>query len=669
MAAFTAGLLAAPVDVTEPPLPKAALVLDASGAHLVDTIRSPEQREEVAGTAMPVVLRSAVVAAEDERFFSHKGVDPFALVRAGFHDITGGHVEGGSTITQQYVKNVYTGSQRTFLRKIREAALAIRLEERLPKSEILTRYLNTLYLGNGTYGVQAASKYYFGVPVQHLDCPNARCTTHDQTLALARAALLAGMAPAPSVWNPVHDRHAARVRQLYVLNRMVTLGMVTPTQASAAYGSDLPRIVKANAAPPSNTIAPEFSDIVREQLRKTYGDQQLFRGGLRVTTTLNWTLQQAVVAAVKDVLPSPSDPEAAVVAIDPRNGNLVALTTKRDGGYHRDGYDLATDAARSTGSVIKPFTLAAALEAGHSLTEGHYSPHCTTVHKKDYQPWRVCNAEASEGGFFTLRTGLIYSVNTLYGPLANEVGQDKVRAVAIDAGLEPTKNIGVNPAMALGVEVTPISVARAYGTFADHGVRHDVRMVLKVREGGNGGADSGALISSVPDSPSGQQVIPKRVADTVDSVMLDVVNQGTGTAARQPFPVFGKTGTGEQFWDAWFVGCTPTVCIATWMGYDKPRPMRGVEGQREVFGGTLPAEIFARTWAHVKELNAPKPIPLPSFSSTPRHRIVHSPVSPQPSVSKSTTPKPSPSSPAPSQTTPIVVPTRSSSPTATPAPT
>src|SRR3954469_18742943 len=227
---FTAGLLAAPLDYSfQPSPPQTALLLDAHG-RVFATLRAPQAEEPVTSRQIPQVMKNAIVAAEDERFFEHRGVDPLSAVRAAWRDLTGANLQGGSTITQQYVKNVYTGTQRTALRKLREASLAVRLEEHLTKDEILTRYLNTLYLGNGTAGVQAASKYYYGVPVQQLGLDRATGTRSD-TLALARAATLAGFVPAPSAWNPVEDPKQARHRELYVLNQMVKTHVITTQQA------------------------------------------------------------------------------------------------------------------------------------------------------------------------------------------------------------------------------------------------------------------------------------------------------------------------------------------------------------------------------------------------------------------------------------------------------
>ncbi|GAC1326465.1 MAG: hypothetical protein NVSMB13_11440 [Mycobacteriales bacterium] len=587
--AFGAGLLAAPADLSTSPPAKAALLLDAGGA-LVATITSPQVREEIAASDIPDAMRQAMVAAEDERFFDHNGVDPMSVLRAASNDLSGSRTQGGSTITQQYVKNTYVGSERNAARKIREAALAVRLEHQLSKQEILTRYLNTLYLGNGTYGIQAAAKYYFGVPAK--------------ALTLAQASMLAGMAPAPSVWNPVRSLSAARSRQLYTLNRMVANGYISSQEASDAYRT-VPAILEDQGRPDvTATVAPEFADLVGAELRRSVGDDQLFRGGLRVTTTLDLDLQKAAVAALTQVLPNPKDPEAAIVAIDPRTGDIKAIATRPDAPYQRKrSFDLATSAERSSGSTIKPFTLAAALMAGKSVDDAYVAPHCKNIPNPGGKPdpYRVCNSPDEEVpvGPITLRRAMEQSVNTVYAPLADEIGQDKIRDVAIAAGLGPARNIGTNKAMALGVPVTPLSVAHSYATLLAHGVRRDVRSVLAIRSGGSGSADAGTVVRQEPADPKGVQAIPAEVADQVTDVLKGVVDRGTGTAAKQDFPVYGKTGTTDHTTNAWFVGCTHELCVATWMGYrdeslpDKtPHAMVGVEGVPEVYGGTLPAQIF-----------------------------------------------------------------------------
>ncbi len=615
---FGAGLVAAPLDYSFQPLPpQAVLLLDSSG-RVFATIRAPQDREPVRSRRIPAVMKDAVVAAEDERFFEHRGVDPLAVVRALWRDVSGAQLQGGSTITQQYVKNVYTGSQRTALRKLREASLAVRLEQHLSKDQILTRYLNTLYLGNGTAGVQAASKYYFGVPIQRLD-EDPRTGTTSPSLALARAATLAGIVPAPSAWNPVEDPDQARKRELYVLNQMVKNRMITPQEASDAYGDALPRVV-AKSRPDAPTVAPEFRDYVSNQLKTTlsFGESTLFNsGGVRVRTSLDLDLQKAAVHALGTVLPGRGGPEAAVVALDPRTGGIRALTTKRKGGYQKAGYDLAIDAHRSSGSTIKPFTLAYALRHGHTLDEPRPAPECI-----DVRGGRICNAERGSS-YQTLRTALIHSINTVYGPLAIDLGLRHVvrfmQRAGVDVAPLQTGNDGKPyPAQSIGVEVTPMSEANGFATLVNHGVHHTPRSILRVHSNGDG------VLFEAPDQPHGNRVLPRSVADRVTEVMRSVVDEGTATAARQPFPVFGKTGTTDDFTDAWFTGCTRELCIAVWMGYDKPylhhgrdpHTMRDAAGN-PVYGGTLPARIFAQTWEDFRTLQQPHGTLEPTSSPTP----------------------------------------------------
>jgi len=659
---FGAGLLAAPLDYSfQPTPPQAVLLLDSHG-RVFGTIRAPQDQEPVPSSEIPPVMKNAIVAAEDERFFNHSGVDPLAMVRAFWRDVTGAQLQGGSTITQQYVKNVYTGSQRTALRKLREASLAIRLEQHLSKGQILTRYLNTLYLGNGTAGVQAASKYYYGVPVQQLDL-NQDTGQKDETLALARAATLAGFVPAPSLYNPVKNPRIARERELYVLNQMVKNRMINSQQASAAYGDGLPKIVARSQAD-APTVAPEFRDYVSQQLTGTlaFNDSTLFdSNGVKVRTTLDVDLQKAAVHALATVLPSKSDPEAAVVAVDPRNGDIRALTTKQHGGYKAGGFDLAAPpqgtASRSSGSTIKPFTLAYALMHGHTLDEPHSAPSCVTV------PFHLCNAEHGSS-FQTLRSALVNSINTVYGPLAVDLGLGKVLKFAHAAGLDlgPLARDSrghLYPAQSIGVPVSPLSEADAFGTIVNHGVHHSPRSILRVRSAADGD------IYTAPSTPHGVRVMPRSVADQVTGVMQQVVDSGTGTAARQPFPVYGKTGTTDDFTNAWFTGCTRTLCIAVWMGYEKQYFHNGktphsmiLPGVGQVFGGTLPARIFAQTYSDYRILQQPHgslsatPTPAPftasahptSTSPGPRH-------SSTPSAKPSGSPSPSLSpSPVPSQT-------------------
>ena len=582
------GLLAAPVDFTPPAPPRPALVVDRNGV-LLGEIASPEQRTEVPADQIPAVMRDAVVAAEDKRFYDSGGVDPVAIMRAALSDLRGNPTQGGSTITQQYVKNVFVGSERSYVRKLKEASLAIRLEQRLSKSEILTRYLNVVFFGEGTYGVEAAAEYYFGVPAKDL--------------TLSQASMLAGILPAPSAYNPVTNMALARDRQLYVLNRMVDSGYVTAAIASDAYEHP-PTVAKHEEGQAAQSIAPDFLAGVIQSIKVRYADQQdvLYRGGLRIQTTLDARWQQAANDAVAQVLPSPDDPEAAVVVLDYQTGDVLAVANKT--ATSAPNSDPARTAQRTSGSTIKPFTLATALENGDTLQTVKYGPSQKTYPTSacgtgpDGKPYTITNDEGG-GGTYTLQRALAKSVNTIYGPLAIELGTSKVAAVAKAAGLtDANGDVATNCAMGLGVTVSPFQEAIAFSTLADHGVRHGVRTVLSVNGGVSQTGAGGTTIFRAPAAPA-TQAMPSTVADQVVTAMRSVVAYGTATRAQQPngIDVFGKTGTTDANTDAWFSGCLPaySVCITTWMGYVKPTPMTRVEGVGPVQGGTLPAKIFATT--------------------------------------------------------------------------
>ncbi|HWB66679.1 MAG TPA: transglycosylase domain-containing protein [Mycobacteriales bacterium] len=655
--AFAAGLVEAPLNYRfVPTAPTSVLLLDSSG-QVFATVRSPQVQVPVSGRQIPPVMRQAIVAAEDKNFYSGAAIDPLAILRAAWLDITGHGLQGGSTITQQYVKTVYTGQEQTALRKLREASLALRLEQHLTKDQILTRYLNTLYLGNGTAGVEAASEFYFGVPISQLDYDPAS-HTHSSTLALARAATLAGIAPAPSAWNPIADPQQARARELYVLNQMLRARDITSQQAGAAYGHSLPPIV-AKAEPEAATIAPEFRDLVAAQLQK-YGDSTLFAsGGMQVKTTLNLDLQQAAVDALH-TLPKQPGLDAAIVAVDPRNGDLRAMTERKAGGYVRNGENLADppahDITRSSGSTIKPFTLAVALEHGHTLSESHYAPECVQITAQ----YRPCNAEGG-AGYYSLESALQDSINTVYAPLGVQVGLRRVVRLARRSGMQighldsgrtcGEKHHRLCPSYALGVPVSPLSEASAYGTLVDHGVHHPVRAVLGVQT-----KSQGSLFAA-SNAPSGRRVMPAQIAGEVTSAMQGVVDHGTGVAARQPFPVYGKTGTTDNFTDAWFTGCTHTLCITVWLGYDKPYLHHGkvphslrTSTGAPVYGGTLPAQLFARTYSNYRSLSTTLVTPSPTTTYSPPSPTATALPSPSQSSTRPGKPSrsgtPSPSHPA-----------------------
>jgi penicillin-binding protein 1A len=636
MTTFVSGLLAAPFDLrAAPPAPKSVLLLASDGTQF-GQIRPPYRRELISAEDIPHIMRKAIISAEDARFLDHKGVDPLATVRAAYRDLSGGRTQGGSTLTQQYVKNVYVGNERTLMRKVKEAGLAVRLENRKSKEEILTDYLNVLYLGNQVYGVQAASKYYFGVDVRDLDVDESAPpgSPRDPVLALARASMLAGIAPAPSAWNPVKDFATARVRQRYTLNQMVSNGHITSEQASDAF-KRVEAVKPLQETPPEPpSTAPEFADLVEAQLKAKFKDDEdaLYRGGLRITTTLDSELQEAVTRAAREVLPDDDDPQAAVVAVDTRNGDVKAMTTLRRfpakgerpavNGYQRDDFNLATNARRSTGSTIKPFTLAVALEKGLSLNTRRPAPACGTMRDRfaENGVYKYCNAgDSSYGGRLTLRRALQASVNTVFVPLAIEVGRERIKEVMLASGVVADEenfhtsisSFGLGPS----ANVTPLSMANAFGTLMNDGVHMKPRYVLETR------ASDGSVLAREPEKPEAvRRAMSDDVAQRVVEAMSGVTAPGgTARAARQSFPVYGKTGTTNDSTDAWFIGCAKEphhLCLATWMGYEDQTcagvqgrscgGMKNVNGVKQVYGGTLPAKIFDRTFEILAEIQAEK---------------------------------------------------------------
>jgi penicillin-binding protein 1A len=558
---FVTGLLAAPFDLkVVPPAPKSVLLLAEDGTQF-GLIRPSERREIISPEDIPDVMRQAIISAEDARFLDHKGVDPLATARAAYLDLTAGERKGASTITQQYVKYAYVGNERTLLRKVREAGLAVRLESRKSKEEILTDYLNVIFLGNSTYGVQAASKYYYDVPVTDLARdPSRPGSSDDKILALARASMLAGIAPAPSDWNPVANFDLARDRQKYTLNQMVLNGYITTAEASAAFQREEAVVPKRalEAEPPST--APEYADLVKAQLKAAYKDDpdKLDRGGFRVTTALDTDLQEAMTRAVREVLPDPTDPQAAVVAVDINTGDVKAMTTLRRfpakvgrkaiDGYERGGFNLATNANRSTGSTIKPFTLATALQEGLQLDTRRPAPGCDNIPDPTAPDgvYRYCNAggETSPSrGSLTLQSALQRSVNTVYVPLAIEVGRPKIKQLMLDSGVVADEDAFGTAQKSFGLGttalVTPLSMANGFGTLVNGGKAMTPRFVLETRD------VDGTVLEKAPAKPApARQAMSADVANRVAEAMSGVTAPaGTAPVAKQDYPVFGKTGT------------------------------------------------------------------------------------------------------------------------------
>jgi penicillin-binding protein 1A len=519
-------------------------------------------------------MKHAIVAIEDKRFYEHRGVDLRGMARAVWADVTHhGAVQGGSTITQQFVKQAYLNSQKSIGRKLVEAALAWQLERQWSKDKILTAYLNTVYFGNGAYGVEQAARVYFGEKANKLNP--------------AQAALLAGIPQDPSLWDPVAHPAAAKDRRDVVLEQLYAQGFLTHGQYAAALDSPMPKPEDISLPATQGQAAPFFANYVKDQLVRQYGPSHAYGGGLKVTTTLDPGLQRIGRKAVSSVLTDPNGPTAALVALDVHTGSVLAMVGGEN--YHHSQFNLATQGERQPGSAFKPFVLAAALRKGIAPSTVLVSKPITI--DAGGRLWQVNNYEGEYLGPIDLTQATAYSDNSVFSQLTAIVGPNAVRTTARELGI--TTPLRPYFAIGLGAEpATPLEMARAYGSFADGGYRLD----------GSIFGNQPRVITKVTDPKGKVQmngVIPHEVltsdqAATVDDLLQGVVRYGTGRAAALPGrDVAGKTGTTENYGDAWFVGYTPQVVAAVWVGYpDKLVPMQTEFHGHPVAGGTFPALIW-----------------------------------------------------------------------------
>jgi 1A family penicillin-binding protein len=597
---------------TIPPLQQNSLVFDANG-HLITVLHAGENRTLIPIEDVPFVTRQAVVAAEDERFYQHHGVDAKAVIRAALANAAQGHVvQGASTITEQLVKNTIGTDERTLLRKIHEAETAWALEDAYSKDEILALYLNTVYFGQGAYGIQAAAKTYFSVPAKELD--------------LQQSALLAGLIRSPSAYDPVFHPALARERRNYVLSRMRELGMIDQVR----YRDTL--IEEIGLHPYQDTgryPAAYFVDYVKrwflsnEEFGSTYEDRYhlLFEGGLRISTTVDLKLQREAEKAVNSILIYKTDPYGAMTVMDPTTGAIKAMVGGRDFFSKKDRFaklNLATGGAtgRSAGSSFKPFALVTALNKGIPPTQIYQAPgHIDIRLPHGYVPniWPVDNYDGTGSGSMTLEDATINSVNTVYAQLIMQVGPQAVVDVAHQMGI--SRHLSAVPSAVLGTnEVDTLQMASAYGTLATMGEHADPMAVTKITDA------TGAVVYEADPQP--EQVINPGVAWTVDQILQKVVQYGTGSQANIGRPVAGKTGTAQQWSDAWFVGFTPQLVAAVWVGFPQGRVRMIAPRTRldKVLGGRWPAEIW-----HAFMVNATRDMRVMNFKR-PSFRYVSVPV-------------------------------------------
>lgn len=625
-----------------PPLAQTSQLFDRH-RNLVTTFHADEDRKVIPIEQMPEHLRQAVIATEDHDFYEHGGISPIGILRAMWTNVTKGElVEGGSTITQQYVKQVYTGADRTVTRKLKEALLAVKLETEYDKDEILAKYLNTIYFGHGAYGVQAAAQTYFGIDAERLKP--------------AQSALLAGLIQAPSALDPFDHRADALERRSHVIDRMQEEGYITADEAAKMQTA---KIKLAKRTVDSDDTSAFFAWYVRGLLEKRYGEEAVTSGGLRIRTTLDSEWQQVAQDVVRDWLPDPKDPEAALVAIDPATGHILAMVGGRH--YTRPGqFNLATQAKRQAGSAFKTFTLAEAFEQGWSPYSSWYGPATTTISDPRCMggdgPWTPSNADPGEAGGFSLLSATAHSVNTVFAQLVvkGTMSPEKVADMAHKLGIESDLGSPVPCSITLGSQgVSPLEMTSAYATLANQGVYESPTAVLSVTNPD----DSKRGIPRTKE----REVVDPNVANAVTYALEGVVDYGTGTAADiGNLPVAGKTGTSQDYKNAWFCGYTPPlspkaddddhqVAVCVWVGYAKrERSMVNVENvSGPVYGGTIPAGIWhdfvGEVTADVPYSDFPDPDlgafttgnePEPSESPKPKKSASPSPSKP---------PKPSPS--------------------------
>lgn len=528
-----------------------------------------EDREVIPVSKMSSDLVDAVVAVEDSRFYDHNGVDFIGLGRAVVVNLTEGFgEEGASTITQQYVRNTILLDERTDIsvaRKVREAYLAIELEKRYTKEQILGMYLNAVYFGEGAYGAQAASRAYFAKNASDLSLPEA--------------ALLAGLPQQPSRLSPYDNPDGAIDRRNKVLGDMLRDGYITAEEHDKAVAAKL-KLKRAKNPEDGIYGAPYFVAHVKKELQAKFSPAVVFKGGLTVYTTLDTRLQKKAEKAVRNGIgTSASGPEGALVSIDPRTGHVKALVGGRD--YHKRKFNLATQGHRQPGSSFKTFVLVAAINEGMPPGFGVDSSSPAYIPTKP-KPWVVGNSEGSGRGVISLASATAASVNTVFARVAWEIGSDKVAQMAKRMGIQ-TK-IPALPSISLGAaNVTPLEMASAYGTLATGGVLHKPVVIAKVKD------SNGEVIFTA--SKRGKRVLKKEVARASTDVLRRVITGGTARRAQIGRPAAGKTGTSQNYRDVWFVGYTPQLVTAVWVGHLQERPVR-VNG-RNAFGGTVCAPIWA----------------------------------------------------------------------------
>lgn len=593
------------LTLPDPQMLVASKISDATGKTITTLYR--QNRVQVPLNRIPEVTQNAFVAVEDARFYKHFGLDPVRIISAAWNDLKAGKiVEGASTITQQTVKNLYLSREKTFGRKFSEAWLAIQFEKKYTKKQILEMYLNQIYFGQGAYGIETAAQTYFDKSASELD--------------LAESALLAGLPKAPNTYSPFQNWEGAKKRQKTVLNRMVEVGFITSQEADKAAGEKL--ILKPGGPKPEG--APYFVNEVVKYITEKYEDgaKMLFSEGVSVYTTLDLDMQKAAEKSFNNVLAGQSPSlEGALVAIDPTNGYVKAMVGGRD--FSQSKFNRAVQAKRQPGSAIKPFLYTAAIDKGYTqgstltcdpveFPQGNGSIYKPTDYGSNPYHYRP----------FTLREALAVSDNIIAVKLANEINPvtiaDYAHTLGIKSSLRPYLSLALGTS-----EVTPLELTSAYCTLASQGLRSEPLMVTKIVD------KNGHIIEE--NRPQKQRVIPESTAYLVTD-MLSAVLQPGGTASSLAGiisrPAAGKTGTTQNYRDAWFVGFTPQLVTGVYIGYDNPNKSVGIPGGK--IAGPIWANFMARALRDKASVGFPVPPGIVKVNICSDSGLLATPYSPNP---------------------------------------
>ena len=628
-----------------PPLPepkpgiesRITRIFDATGKE-IGLLRKFDTSIPVKSADIPEVLKQAVVSVEDKRFYSHGGIDPIGALRALWADVRGRQVvQGGSTITQQYVKNVYTSGERTLARKIREAVLASQLDRKVTKDEILYRYLSNIYLGGGAYGIGAAAESYFKKPVKDLTA--------------SESAMLAGLISAPSDFEPRSNPTQAEINRVFVLDEMLAQGRIDPFRHAEAVAQKLffPTSETPKPSGPATIVhplelqsasEPYYVDYVRRYLSAKYGADIVYRGGLRVETALDPRLQSLAVDSVKKALTGTNSPlEMALVTVEPGTGFVRAMVGGRDFsksqvnlalGNCPDDYEIPKEgpiclsgggSGRQPGSSMKPVTLAKAYEEGIGPGRVYSGPGTYTIPGCRGTGCVVHNVESGSYGSISLKQATAFSVNTVYAQLIEDVGVKETAEMANRLGITMVPADGIQPlgaskgepygvGLTLGAaEVSPLEMASAYSVFAARGLQFSATPIIKV-------TDANGKILEDNTKRQGKRVLTEAVADNVTDALKGVINNGTGTGANigRPDGTAGKTGSTDDNADAWFVGYTPALSTAIWMGYSdsNTKSLKNIKGVSTVYGGTIPASTWKAYMGEALKGAPPADFPKPA---------------------------------------------------------